>query len=128
MPTHTELDSPLLRLRLTPPYAVAEIAAGLEEAVGVVTPGQRPDLLIVVEGSQNTPAAEIRQIVNLLEGLRERIGPHVGVAAGSDLSYGLFRMFGVYAGASGFEVAVFRRLGEARRWLLHHLSSSTGAT
>lgn len=117
MSCSVEQDPPLLRLRLIPPFVVSDVAETLQDALPHRANGGGPELLIVVEGNQSTSATEMRRMAKLLGDLREKIGRRIAVAAPSDLSYGLFRMFGVFAGTAGLDVAVFRQTGQAEEWL-----------
>lgn len=115
MSCSVQQDHALLRLRLAPPFLVPEMISAVRRSLA--REGGTAELLIVVHGSQNTPASEMRLMAERLGELRDAIGHRIAVAASSDLSYGLFRMFAVFAGAVDLDVAVFRGEPEAERWL-----------
>jgi hypothetical protein len=110
-------DPPLLRMTLVPPFGLSEASAAVVRALSTAEISEPLDLLIVATGSQNTPSTEMRRFADDLADLDQRFGRRVAVAADSDLTYGLFRMFGVFAVNAGVDVGVFRSRRDAERWL-----------
>lgn len=111
-------DPPIMRIRVEPPYSAVEIEEELRRFVA--SPSFRPglDTLVVVRGSQNTPAREIRRYATMLGQIGAAIGRRISICTDNDLAYGLSRMFAVFASPAGYEVAVFRDPAAAERWLL----------
>lgn len=112
------VDPPIIRIRVAPPYSPDEIENELKRLISSSEFRPGLDTLVVVRGSQNTPAREVRRYATILAQLGGAIGRRVSISTDNDLSYGLSRMFAVFAAPAGYDVGVFRDAGAAERWLL----------
>ena len=61
--------------------------------------------------------ADVRSIAGYLARLSPRFGSRIGIAAGSEVHYGLMRMAEVYSETGGMTARVFRSVDEAAAWL-----------
>lgn len=77
----------------------------------------------LVDGTQITDMAltptSLKQLAHLVTSHIQRLNnARVAMVAQSDLAYGMFRMWELQRAQLGYDVRVFRQLGEAERWLL----------
>lgn len=61
--------------------------------------------------------AELRQIASDLRPLQEAGLTTIALVAGSTFTYGVARMFSVFAGAFGISISAFRSVSDAEIWL-----------
>lgn len=83
-------------------------------------PARIPGLPVLFDGRGVTgapSAAELRLIATQMKPLIDSgLGP-VAIVAGSAFTYGVVRMFAVFAQAMSANVAAYRREADAQRWL-----------
>lgn len=116
MPIDTEIEASTVKLTLQPPFTVDQAREALRALAEHPDLDPDSDILVNVRGSQNSSATDIRRYASLLvEG--EILRGRVAIATESSLSYGLARMFAVFAAPSGRVIGVFRSVDEARSWL-----------
>lgn len=118
MPLEGVLDPPVIRLHVRTPFTIDEIEDALQELwrAPAFAPGMM--LLAEIEGKQNTPSGEVRRYAAGLSALQGKLHPRMAIVTDNDLSFGLSRMFAMFAEPYGFEVGVFRDPADAEQWLL----------
>jgi hypothetical protein len=83
-------------------------------------PHFRKGARILVDGRTVTKAPsteEVRALSDWLRALTERGVHSLGIVTNSTLTYGLARMFSMFAEVLNFRVAVFKTMEEGERWL-----------
>lgn len=120
MPTGYRVEGRIVHLELIGEYTPQDIKDTVERALAARDLPQDPLLLMDLMQSRSlgerTPQ-DLRDMATYLAGVSDRFGARLGIAAGSNLHYGMMRMAEVYSASGGMTARVFRSVPEAAAWL-----------
>lgn len=120
MPVHWSLEGDVLTLAFDGDYSFLEIADAARAGVGAATGPVR--LIVDATGTARLPdATGVRQRIDLLRALHDRLAGPVAIVATPGAMYGIARQVALQAERTErITIQVFESRDEARRWMVGH--------
>lgn len=117
MPVHWSVEGDLLSLSFDGEYSFLEIADAARAGFDAVTGPVR--LIVDATGTARLPdAGGVRQRIDLLLGLQDRLAGPVAIVATPGAMYGIARQVAIQAERlERIRIQVFESLDAARRWM-----------
>ena len=121
MPIEYEIDSGVIWMRTVGEVDYQSgrkvLDAAIADAHALASPRKLPIVFDIRASRENRSADEARGIAQFVSLHLDVFDRRCAVVAGSDLLFGVARMFGSYAETYGVEVSVFRSIEEVNDWL-----------
>ena len=121
MPIEYEIDAGVIWMRTVGQVDYESgrkvLDAAIADAHALASPRKLPLVFDIRASQENRSADEARGIAQFVSLHLDVLDPRCAVIAGSDLLFGVARMFGSYAATYGVEVTVFRTIEEVNGWL-----------
>ena len=124
MPVTFQIDgnAGIVRTRCTGLVTFAEVIDHFRELAEDPACPERLDVLLDVTGIASLPdPSQLRSVSVEIDRLRHRVRfGNCAIVAGSDVVFGMMRMFEVFAAEHFHSIRVLRDLGESEAWLASH--------
>jgi hypothetical protein len=102
-------------------YSTGEVRSTILNSLSDPQCPTNPSLLINLAESisiRSRSSDDIRTMADFVSSLRKRFNKRIALVVSNDLAYGLMRMSSAGSEERGIETEVFRKIDDAREWLL----------